>query len=87
MVTSARTWMANLDAPKQIVAASEAGKKDWEPASPCSMCNRCLVAAPKHPVMCLDSTRFDGKTPEERRANMLRAGQLLYEGNKGVRTH
>ena len=79
MVTSARTWMANLDAPKQIVAASEAGKKDWEPASPCSMCNRCLVAAPKHPVMCLDSTRFAGKTPVERQANMLRAGQSLYQ--------
>ena len=79
MVTSARTWMANLDAPGKIVAASKAGEKDWEPANPCSLCNRCLVVAPKHAMMCLDSTRFAGKTPEERRANMLRAGQSLYE--------
>ena len=79
MVTGARTWMANLNAPNDIVAASRKGKKDWEPARPCSMCNRCLVAAPKHAVMCLDSTRFEGKTPEERRANMLSAGQKLYQ--------
>ena len=79
MVSSARTWMANLDAPKQIIAASKAGKTDWEPENPCSMCNRCLVAAPKHPVMCLDSRRFPGDTVEIKQANMLQAGQLLYQ--------
>ena len=78
MVTSARTWMANRNAPGEIVAASRAGHDDWQPARPCTMCNRCLVAAAKHPVMCLDSTRFDGNTPEARRSSMLESGQAMY---------
>ena len=79
MVTSARTFMANLDAPRNIVEASRRGAKDWEPERPCSACNRCLVAAPKHPVMCLDRQRFPGATRGERHNAMLQAGRALYK--------
>ena len=73
MITSARTFMANMDLPKQLVAASKRGDKNYTPKSPCDACNRCLVAAPKHPVMCMSAQRFGGDVKA-----MQDAGQRMY---------
>ena len=67
MVTSARTWMANLDMPGKLVAASRRGEADLVPERPCTVCNNCLMAAPAHRASCQDETRFLPGTREEQR--------------------
>jgi 2,4-dienoyl-CoA reductase (NADPH2) len=58
-VTMVRSLLANPDLPKRILAAEAAGEVDYEPEEPCSLCNRCLLAAPEFAVGCLDDRRYE----------------------------
>jgi 2,4-dienoyl-CoA reductase-like NADH-dependent reductase (Old Yellow Enzyme family) len=57
-VTMARPLLANPDLPCEILAAEAAGRDDYQAKEPCSLCNRCLLAAPEFPVGCLDDRRY-----------------------------
>ena len=58
-VTMVRPLLANPSLPKDILSAESAGQVDYEADEPCSLCNRCLLAAPEFPVGCLDDRRFE----------------------------
>jgi 2,4-dienoyl-CoA reductase (NADPH2) len=60
-VTIARPLLANPDLPNEMQAASRAGRLDYEPAVPCSCCNRCLFAVLEDPLGCYDSARFKSR--------------------------
>ena len=72
-VTMVRPLLANPELPKEILAAEQAGRDDYEAEEPCSLCNRCLLAAPKFPVGCLDERRYEKRypDPEERYDAMM----------------
>ena len=58
-VTMVRPLLANPKLPNKILAAEAAGRADYEADEPCSLCNRCLLAAPEFPVGCLDDRRYE----------------------------
>jgi 2,4-dienoyl-CoA reductase-like NADH-dependent reductase (Old Yellow Enzyme family) len=57
-VTMVRPLLANPDLPSKILKAEANGAADYEADEPCTLCNRCLLAAPEFPVGCLDERRF-----------------------------
>jgi 2,4-dienoyl-CoA reductase (NADPH2) len=59
-----RPLLANPDLPAKILAAEDRGETDYEAAEPCSLCNRCLLAAAEFPVGCLDDRRFEQRYPD-----------------------
>jgi hypothetical protein len=63
-VTMVRPLLANPSLPVKILAAEAEGASDYEANEPCSLCNRCLLAAPEFPVGCLDERRFEGQYPD-----------------------
>jgi 2,4-dienoyl-CoA reductase (NADPH2) len=63
-VTMVRPLLANPNLPNEILAAEAAGKDDFEAERPCSLCNRCLLAAPEFPVGCMDDRRFKSAYPD-----------------------
>ena len=62
-VTMMRSLLANPSLPAKILAAETEGASDYEAKEPCSLCNRCLLAAPEFPVGCLDERRFEDQYP------------------------
>jgi 2,4-dienoyl-CoA reductase-like NADH-dependent reductase (Old Yellow Enzyme family) len=85
-VTMVRPLLANPDLPAEILAAEERGEANYEAEEPCSLCNRCLLAAPEFPVGCLDDRRFQQRYPEPQARYDAMIGELfdLYrdEGNR-----
>jgi len=79
-VTMVRPLLANPNLPNDILAAEAAGKEVYEAEEPCSLCNRCLLAAPEFPVGCLDDRRFEQRYPDraERYDAMIRELFALY---------
>lgn len=79
-VTMVRPLLANPDLPNKILAAEAAGQEDYQADKPCSLCNRCLLAAPEFPVGCLDDRRFEDAYPNPvaRYDAMIRALFALY---------
>jgi 2,4-dienoyl-CoA reductase-like NADH-dependent reductase (Old Yellow Enzyme family) len=80
-VTMVRPLLANPDLPTWILEAEAAGAADYEAKEPCSLCNRCLLAAPEFPVGCLDERRFDERcypSPAERYDAMIERLFALY---------
>jgi 2,4-dienoyl-CoA reductase-like NADH-dependent reductase (Old Yellow Enzyme family) len=63
-VTMVRPLLANPDLPAEILAAEAQGAADYEAEEPCSLCNRCLLAAAEFPVGCLDDRRYERCYPE-----------------------
>jgi 2,4-dienoyl-CoA reductase-like NADH-dependent reductase (Old Yellow Enzyme family) len=63
-VTMVRPLLANPELPREILAAEAAGREDYEAEEPCSLCNRCLLAAPEFPVGCLDDRRYVARFPD-----------------------
>ena len=76
-----RPLLANPDLPVDILAAEAAGEQDYEAVEPCSLCNRCLLAAPEFPVGCLDDRRFERYyfDPVERYDAMIKKMFALYQ--------
>jgi hypothetical protein len=71
-VTMVRPQLANPDLPAEILAAEARGETDYEAAERCSLCNRCLLAAPEFPVGCLDDRRFEQRyTDPQARYNAM----------------
>jgi len=58
-VTMVRPLLANPELPRQILEAEASGLDDFVAEEPCSLCNRCLLAAPEFPVGCLDDRRYE----------------------------
>lgn len=79
-VTMVRPLLANPTLPRAIVAAELAGADDYVADEPCSLCNRCLLAAPEFPVGCLDDRRLERAYPQpaERYDEMMRRLFALY---------
>jgi len=79
-VTMVRPLLANPHLPTKIVEAEKAGAVDYEADEPCSLCNRCLLAAPEFPVGCLDDRRFVQRYPNpvERYDEMIKRLFDLY---------
>lgn len=63
-VTMVRPLIANPDLPKAILRAEAQGADDFAAEEPCSLCNRCLLAAPEFPVGCLDDRRYEQRIPD-----------------------
>ncbi|MCG8419956.1 MAG: NADH:flavin oxidoreductase [Proteobacteria bacterium] len=63
-VTIARPMILNKD-------LAEILKRQERPDVECTYCNKCLVNAVANPLGCYDESRFEGKTFEDRRHNML----------------
>jgi 2,4-dienoyl-CoA reductase-like NADH-dependent reductase (Old Yellow Enzyme family) len=80
-VTMVRSLLANPNLPQEILAAEADGKADYEPGEPCSLCNRCLLAAPEFPVGCLDDRRYENRYPNpvERYDAMIKDLFALYQ--------
>jgi 2,4-dienoyl-CoA reductase-like NADH-dependent reductase (Old Yellow Enzyme family) len=80
-VTMVRPLLANPDLPKLILAAEAAGSQAYEPDEPCSLCNRCLLAAPEFPVGCLDDRRYEQRYPDpaQRYDAMIKELFALYQ--------
>jgi 2,4-dienoyl-CoA reductase-like NADH-dependent reductase (Old Yellow Enzyme family) len=64
-VTMVRPLLANPSLPAGILQAEKQGREDYEALEPCSLCNRCLLAAPEFPVGCLDERRFEKHFPND----------------------
>jgi 2,4-dienoyl-CoA reductase-like NADH-dependent reductase (Old Yellow Enzyme family) len=77
-VTMVRPLLANPSLPAKILAAEEVGAEDYVPNEPCSLCNRCLLAAPEFPVGCLDDRRFEGQPFSSRYDAMISKLFELY---------
>ncbi|HLH87552.1 MAG TPA: hypothetical protein VKX28_03760 [Xanthobacteraceae bacterium] len=79
-VTMVRPLLANPTLPREIVQAELAGAEDYVADEPCSLCNRCLLAAPEFPVGCLDDRRLEGAFPRltDRYDEMMRRLFALY---------
>ncbi|WP_051334814.1 NADH:flavin oxidoreductase [Bradyrhizobium sp. Ai1a-2] len=80
-VTMVRPLIANPCLPLFILKAEEDGLTDYESPEPCSLCNRCLLAAPEFPVGCLDERRYEARFPDpiERYEEMMRQLFSLYK--------
>jgi len=80
-VTMVRPLLANPDLPKHILAAEAAGEANYEADEPCSLCNRCLLAAPEFPVGCLDDRRYEQRhqDPFKRYDAMIKDLFALYK--------
>jgi 2,4-dienoyl-CoA reductase-like NADH-dependent reductase (Old Yellow Enzyme family) len=80
-VTMVRSLLANPNLPNEILAAEAQGKVDYEAEEPCSLCNRCLLAAPEFPVGCLDDRRYTKRHPNpiERYDAMIKDLFALYQ--------
>src|SRR5262249_20349607 len=63
-VSMVRPLLANRDLPIRILKAEAAGELEYEAEEPCSLCNRCLLAAPEFPVGCLDERRYQRRFPD-----------------------
>jgi 2,4-dienoyl-CoA reductase (NADPH2) len=63
-VTMVRPLLANPELPRQILEAEAGGLDDFAAEEPCSLCNRCLLAAPEFPVGCLDDRRYERRHPD-----------------------
>jgi len=81
-VTMVRPLIANPDLPRCIVEAEKRDLADYEASEPCSLCNRCLLAAPEFPVGCLDERRYEARFPDplQRYEAMMRELFALYNG-------
>jgi 2,4-dienoyl-CoA reductase-like NADH-dependent reductase (Old Yellow Enzyme family) len=81
-VTMVRPLLANPSLPARILEAEAAGAIDYEAEEPCSLCNRCLLAAPEFPVGCLDERRFAEQYPDYNERYDAMIGKLfeLYRG-------
>jgi 2,4-dienoyl-CoA reductase (NADPH2) len=81
-VTMVRPLLANPNLPNEILQAERNGAGDYEAEEPCSLCNRCLLAAPEFPVGCLDDRRLEQSypDPEQRYDAMIRGIFALYRG-------
>jgi 2,4-dienoyl-CoA reductase (NADPH2) len=80
-VTMVRPLIANPDLPLRLLEAEAQGLGDYEAPEPCSLCNRCLLAAPEFPVGCLDERRFEARVPADplkRYEEMMRELFALY---------
>jgi 2,4-dienoyl-CoA reductase (NADPH2) len=80
-VTMVRPLLANPDLPKLILKAEADGEHDFAAKEPCSLCNRCLLAAPEFPVGCLDDRRYERRfhDPVKRYDAMIRDLFALYK--------
>jgi 2,4-dienoyl-CoA reductase-like NADH-dependent reductase (Old Yellow Enzyme family) len=63
-VTMVRPLLANPELPRQILEAEASALDDFAAEEPCSLCNRCLLAAPEFPVGCLDDRRYERRHPD-----------------------
>jgi 2,4-dienoyl-CoA reductase-like NADH-dependent reductase (Old Yellow Enzyme family) len=81
-VTMVRPLLANPDLPMQILKAEADGEPDYEADEPCSLCNRCLLAAPEFPVGCLDERRYRARFPDPAACydEMIKELFALYNG-------
>jgi hypothetical protein len=61
-----RPLLANPNLPAEILAAEERGDADYHANEPCTLCNRCLLAAAEFPVGCLDDRRLASAFPNPR---------------------
>lgn len=79
-VTIARPLLANPNLPNEIRAAVAAGEQHYQPARPCTLCNRCLLAVIEHPLGCYDESRYakDHSGPGERYDAMIAGVRMLY---------
>ncbi len=72
--------LANPGLPGQLVAASKAGDMEFEPKdAPCTLCNRCLLAAPEFPLGCLDESRLENEFPDDREERFLAMIERVFD--------
>jgi 2,4-dienoyl-CoA reductase (NADPH2) len=85
-VTMVRPLLANPTLPTKILAAEKAGAGDYEAEEPCTLCNRCLLAAPEFPVGCLDERRYQNESSiySVQYDCMIRNLFKLYQDASGV---
>jgi hypothetical protein len=72
-----RPLLANPSLPAKILEAEADGANDYEAKEPCTLCNRCLLAAPEFPVGCLDERRYEEQYPDYRARYDAMIGKLF----------